>query len=64
LTSHSDVTILCGANEGPLQGGSTSAKVSELFLLDLLYMEYFRRTFERSNLNKQKTAGAVVEKLY
>jgi DNA-binding MurR/RpiR family transcriptional regulator len=64
LTAQSDLTILCGADEGPLQGGSTSAKVSELFLLDLLYMEYFRRTFECSNLNKQKTAGAVVEKLY
>ncbi len=64
LTSRSDLTMLCGSNEGPLQGGSTSAKVSQLFLLDLLYMEYFRRTFERSNLNKQKTAGAVVDKLY
>jgi DNA-binding MurR/RpiR family transcriptional regulator len=64
LTSHSDLTILCGSNEGPLQGGSTSAKVSQLFLLDLLYMEYFRRAFERSNLNKQKTASAVVDKLY
>ena len=64
LTSYSDLTMLCGSNEGPLQGGSTSAKVSQLFLLDLLYMEYYRRTFERSNLNKQKTAGAVVDKLY
>lgn len=64
LTSHADLIMLCGSNEGPLQGGSTSAKVSQLFLLDLLYMEYFRRTFERSNLNKQKTAGAVVDKLY
>lgn len=64
LTSHSDLTMLCGSNEGPLQGGSTSVKVSQLFLLDLLYMEYFRRTFERSTINKQKTVGAVVDKLY
>lgn len=64
LTSHADVTILCGSNEGPLQGGSTSAKVSQLFLLDLLYMEYYRRTFDHSNQNKQKTSAAVVDKMY
>ncbi|NLJ30733.1 MAG: MurR/RpiR family transcriptional regulator [Clostridiales bacterium] len=64
LTAHADVIMLCGSNEGPLQGGSTSVKVSQLFLLDLLYMEYFRRTFERSTENKKKTAEAVVDKLY
>ena len=31
LTSFSDVTLLCGANEGPLQGGSTSSEISQLF---------------------------------
>lgn len=64
LTTHADLIMLCGSNEGPLQGGSTSVKVSQLFLLDLLYKEYFRRRFERSTENKQKTAEAVVDKLY
>lgn len=64
LASHADLIMLCGSNEGPLQGGSTSVKVSQLFLIDLLYMEYFRRTFERSTENKQKTVEAVVERLY
>lgn len=63
LTSHSDLTLLCGANEGPLQGGSLSAKISQLYLLDVLYVEYFKRTNEESVANKESTATAVSEKL-
>lgn len=63
LSTHSDVTLLCGANEGPLQGGSLSAKISQLYLLDILYAEYFKRTNQESIINKEKTANAVTEKL-
>lgn len=63
LTAYSDITLLCGANEGPLQGGSLSAKIAQLYLLDVLYFEYFKRTFDISAANKEKTAKAVVEKL-
>lgn len=63
LTSYSDLTLLCGANEGPLQGGSLSAKISQLYLLDILYVEYFKRTSEQSIINKESTAAAVSEKL-
>lgn len=63
LTSYSDVTLLCGANEGPLQGGSTSAEISQLFLIDLLYTEYYRRHFEQCSANNEKTSASVMEKL-
>lgn len=63
LTSYSDLTLLCGANEGPLQGGSLLAKISQLYLLDILYVEYFKRTHEESILNKESTAAAVSEKM-
>jgi DNA-binding MurR/RpiR family transcriptional regulator len=63
LTSYSDITLLCGANEGPLQGGSLSAKISQLYLLDILYVEYFKRTNKESILNKESTANAVIEKM-
>ena len=63
LTSYSDITLLCGANEGPLQGGSLSAKISQLYLLDLLYTEYFKRTNKESSNNKESTANAVIEKM-
>ncbi|MBO9596834.1 MAG: MurR/RpiR family transcriptional regulator [Cohnella sp.] len=63
LTASSDLTLLCGANEGPLQGGSLSAKISQLYLLDVLYIEYFKRTHEQSIVNKENTAAAVTVKL-
>ena len=64
LTNYSDLTLLCGANEGPLQGGSLSAKISQLYLLDIVYMEYFKRTFKTSKQNKEVTSQAVTVKLY
>ncbi|MBR2567089.1 MAG: MurR/RpiR family transcriptional regulator [Paenibacillus sp.] len=63
LTSYSDLTLLCGANEGPLQGGSLSAKISQLYLLDVLYVEYFKRTYTESITNKEQTAESVTSKL-
>lgn len=63
LTSYSDITLLSGANEGPLQGGSTCAEISQLFLVDLLYTEYYRRYFDECSKNNKKTSGSVIEKL-
>lgn len=64
LIAFSDVTLLCGANEGPLQGGSTSAEISQLFLIDLLYMEYYRRHYNHCRTNNEKSSRAVMEKQY
>lgn len=63
MTTYADATLLCGANEGPLQGGSLSAKISQLYLLDVLYFEYFKKTYEVSRVNKERTAKAVADKL-
>lgn len=63
LSNYADITLLSGANEGPLQGGSLSVKISQLYLLDLLYSEYFKMTHQVSAENKELTAKAVVEKL-
>jgi len=64
LAAHSNVTILCGSNEGPLDGGSTSGQISQLYLIDLLYMEYYKKRYEVSNINNQKTSSAVLDKIY
>lgn len=63
LTNYSDITLLCGAKEGPLQGGSLTAKISQLYLLDLLYFEFFIRTHNEAASNQEMTAKAVIEKL-
>lgn len=64
LTAYADLALLCGANEGPLQGGSIANKISQLYIIDLLYSEYYRRNHEAGKKNKEKTSKAVVEKLF
>ncbi len=64
ITQYSDVVLLCGAKEGPFQGGALSTKMAQLYLVDILYAEYFRRNIEKARLNKEKTAQAISDKLY
>ncbi len=64
LTVYSDVTLLCGAAEGPMDGGSVSAKVSQLYLIDLLYQEYYTRHYESCRKIREKASRAVVEKIF
>ena len=63
LTAYADYTLLCGANESPLQAGSSSAEISQLFLIDLLYTEYYRRYYDSCCINNEKTSASVMEKL-
>ncbi|MEG1931687.1 MAG: MurR/RpiR family transcriptional regulator, partial [Pygmaiobacter sp.] len=64
LTEFTDVTLLCGANEGPLQGGSSSADISQSFLFDLLYTEDNRRHRDKCSTMNQNTSASVLNKLY
>ena len=64
LTRLADLVLLCGANEGPLQGGALSSKMAQLYVLNILYFEMFRRTMKESKRNQEITADAVSDKLY
>lgn len=64
LTEFADIILLCGANEGTLQNGSTSAEISQLFLVDVMYSEYFRRHYKRCKPNWDKTAHSIADKNY
>lgn len=64
LTTFCDTTILCGAKEGPLQGSSTTAIMSQLYILEVLYSEYYRKTYDESYLNNKKSAESIVDKMY
>ena len=64
LTAYTDVLLVCGSNEGPLEGGSMGAKLSQLYIIDVLFQEYYIKNLEVSKQNNRKTARAVVEKLY
>lgn len=64
LTEYADIILLCGANEGSLQSGPTSAEISQLFLVDVMYSEYYRRHFKRCSSYMEKTQNAVADKTY
>lgn len=63
LTTFSNVTLLCGAKEGPLQGGSLSVKIAQLYILDLLYLGFIKETKGESLGNKELTAQAVITRI-
>lgn len=64
LTSYADVLLVCGSNEGPLDGGAMGTKLSQLYVIDVLFHEYYSRNRETSMENNKKTSRAVVDKLY
>ncbi len=63
LTAYSDAVLLCGSQEDPLEGGSMSAKMSQLYLIDLLFQEYYTSNYEESKKNNESTSNAVVNKI-
>ncbi len=63
ITAYTDVVLLCGANEGPFQGGSVSAKIAQIFLLDILYTEFFKTNYELCDHNKKQTTQSIAAKL-
>ena len=64
LTVYAEAMLVCGSNEGPLDGGSMGVKMSQLFIVDVLYNEFYRRNKQECKENRKKTSKAVVEKLY
>lgn len=57
-----DVILLCGAKESPLQLGSIPAKISQLFLLDMLFSEVARRNLDECRKARTQIANALAEK--
>lgn len=60
---YADVILLCGAVEGPLQGGSIEGRISQLYATDILYAEYSARMGSQAVANKKKTATTIAEKM-
>ena len=60
---YASTLLLCGANEGPLEGGSIAAKTAQLFLIDILYAEVYRLMGEKAEENKRKTSQIITEKM-
>ncbi len=57
-----DVVLQCGSDEAPLQMGTVPARISQLFLVDLLFNEVCRRDLETAMANREQTASALAVK--
>ncbi|GAA0181521.1 MurR/RpiR family transcriptional regulator [Clostridium sediminicola] len=64
ITRYSDIVLLTGAKEAPLQGGDVSAQIAQLFVISILYNGVFLKLKNQSIKNKEKTCEAVLDKLY
>lgn len=64
LTKISDTVLLTSGKENPLDGGSMVAKVSQLFVIDLLCTGYAVEVLEEAIRFRMETAESVAAKLY
>ncbi|RXJ02182.1 MurR/RpiR family transcriptional regulator [Anaerobacillus alkaliphilus] len=64
ITKTADFVLISGGKESPLEGGSLAAKISQLFIIDILCTGLALRDKNFSLDMKQKTAQAVVGKIY
>ncbi len=63
IARYADIMLSYRGSEGPFQGGSLLSAIPQLYLLDVLYTEYFKYTYNRSNENKTITTEAIASKL-
>ena len=57
-----DVTLLCGADESPLQLGSVGARIAQMYLLDVLFSELCRRNLDACRQSRARIAAALADK--
>ena len=38
--------------------------MSQMFIMDVLYIEFYRKTYDDSYENNQKTSQSIIDKMY
>ncbi|MDY8095987.1 MurR/RpiR family transcriptional regulator [Paenibacillus polymyxa] len=64
ITSIADIVLLTAGKEAPIEGGSIGAKISQLFVIDLICEGLARKHTNHTKQMKEKTARAVIERSY
>lgn len=63
ITRISDITLLHGAREDPLQGGNLSSKIAQISVFDILYHAVYRDIYEKAKACNNKTSKAITDTL-
>lgn len=64
ITQFADIVLIGGTKESPLEGGSLIGKISQLFVIDLLYTGLALLEKKQTIRMQEKTAKAVLNKIY
>ncbi len=64
ITKLADVVLLTSGKESPLQGGSLASKIAQLHVIDMLFMGIFLKQKDHAMYYREKTAKAVLNKIY
>ncbi|WP_440111330.1 MurR/RpiR family transcriptional regulator [Paenibacillus sp. QZ-Y1] len=64
IASIADIVLLTAGKESPLEGGSIGAKISQLFIIDLLCQGLEGLHAEETKKMKEWTARAVIDRIY
>lgn len=62
LSELADVVLLTAGKESPMDGGSLSGRVSQLYLIDVLCTGFALQDEEKSLILKEKTANSIISK--
>ncbi|MDO5558000.1 MAG: MurR/RpiR family transcriptional regulator [Oscillospiraceae bacterium] len=60
---YADITLICAPNESPLQSGSIAAKISQLYIIDILFNTYCKINPQYTNANRDITARVIADRL-
>lgn len=63
ITNFADIVLQCGSNEGPMDGGASSTIMVQLYIMEILYLQYFMKNFAECKANKSKTTESISSKL-
>lgn len=63
LTERAEAVLLCGSNEGPLDGGASTTSIVQLYILEVLYLQYYVKHLNQCSENKARTTEAISNKL-
>lgn len=64
LTDFVDIILLCGANENPIIGGDIEVRICQMFVIDMIFEEYYERNQLTSKEGGMKTKNAIMDKMY
>ncbi|MDD4850545.1 MAG: MurR/RpiR family transcriptional regulator [Gemmiger sp.] len=58
-----NVILICGSNESPMQSGALVAKISQLYVIDMVYQEYLKLDPAECEANRNATAAVIAHRL-